>query len=91
MSETVSQYLSLIKQHLDMEYNMVCEAARKIQVECHFPKVCSTLPDTDQAIFYCSLHMTYAYLDNLKVLLQLPVSYFQQQILHIIHFIYINQ
>ena len=74
MSWTVIQYMDLIKQHLDMEYKIVCEPAIKINVECHFPKKCSFLADTNDAILYCTLLAAYTYMDNLKVLLQLPVS-----------------
>ena len=83
MSGTVTEYLNLIKQHLDMEYKIVCEPAIKLNVECHFPKKCSSLADTNDAILYCSLHAAYTYLDNLKVLLQLPVSYHYQKIIHL--------
>ena len=88
MSGSVSQYLKLITQYLDREYENVCEAARKLQVKCHFPKKCSSLADTNDAILYCSLHAAYTYLDNLKDLLQLPVSYHYQKIMDLIYCIF---
>ena len=90
MSRSVSQYLKLIKQHLDREYENVCEAARKLQVKCHFPKKCSSITDTNDAIFYCSLLAAYTYLDNLKILLQLPVSNHNQEIMHLHYCIFMN-
>ena len=90
MSGLVSQYLKLIKQHLDREYKNVCEAARKLQVKCHFPKKCSSITDTNDAIFYCSLRTTYTYLDNLKALLQLPVSNHYLEIMDLIYCIFIT-
>ena len=90
MSGSVSQYLKLIKQHLDREYENVCEAARKLQVKCHFPKKCSSITDTNDAIFYCSLLAAYTYLDNLKILLQLPVSNHNQEIMHLCYCIFMN-
>ena len=90
MSGSVSQYLKLIKQHFDREYENVCEAARKLQVKCHFPKKCSSITDTNDAIFYCSLLAAYTYLDNLKILLQLPVSNHNQEIMHLCYCIFMN-
>ena len=90
MSGSVSQYLKLIKQHLDREYENVCEAARKLQVKCHFPKKCSSITDTNDAIFYCSLRKANTYLDNLKVLLPLPVSNHYLEIMDIIYCIFMK-
>ena len=90
MSGSVSQYLKLIKQHLDREYENVCEAARKLQVKCHFPKKCSSITDTNDAIFYCSLRTAYNYLDNLKDLLPLMVSNHYKEIMHLTYCIFVN-
>ena len=68
----------------------MCEAARKLQVKCHFPKKCSSITDTNDAIFYCSLRTAYIYLDNLKYHLPLPVSNRYLEIMDINYCIFMN-
>lgn len=80
MGRTISDDLHLLKQHLHIEYNIVCEPARKIELEYYFPKFCPSLLDTNEVFIYCSLLKSYAYLDTLKQHLQSLLSYLCLQI-----------
>ena len=86
----MSEYLQLIKQHLDMEYKIVCEPTRKLHVGCCFSKMCFSLTDTNDAILYYSLYVAYTCLDKLNILFQLPMRYRNEEKIHITYFMHMN-
>ena len=86
----MSEYLQLIKQHLDMEYKIVCEPTRKLHVGCCFSKMCFSLTDTNHFILYCSVYVAYTCLGKLRVLLQLPMRYHYEEIIPISYFMHMN-
>ncbi|CAI9724414.1 Hypothetical predicted protein [Octopus vulgaris] len=72
MSATLSQYVTVLKNQTEKEYDQLCAPAKRIQTECHYPAACSKLTPTSDAIFYCYLKQTLSYLVDTILFLDSP-------------------
>ncbi|CAI9724409.1 Hypothetical predicted protein [Octopus vulgaris] len=72
MSATLSQYVTVLKNQTEKEYDQLCAPAKRIQTECHYPAACSKLTPTFDAIFYCYLKQTLSYLVDTILFLDSP-------------------
>ncbi|XP_036359804.1 uncharacterized protein LOC118763923 isoform X2 [Octopus sinensis] len=73
MSATLSQYVTVLKNQTEKEYNQLCAPAKRIETECHYPAACSKLTPTSDAIFYCYLKQTLSYLVDTILFLDSPI------------------
>ncbi|CAI9724411.1 Hypothetical predicted protein [Octopus vulgaris] len=73
MSATLSQYVTVLKNQTEKEYDQLCAPAKRIQTECHYPAACSKLTPTSDAIFYCYLKQTLSYLVDTILFLDSPI------------------
>ncbi|XP_036359805.1 uncharacterized protein LOC118763924 [Octopus sinensis] len=73
MSATLSQYVTVLKNQTEKEYDQLCAPAKRIQTECHYPAACSKLTPTYDAIFYCYLKQTLSYLVDTILSLDSPI------------------